>query len=119
MMSEPTDCSVHPGTPASRTCASCGRSACERCLAWEVDGSAVCDACGVAAELRSGSAGSTVLGLVGLVYLATLALSWLVFRARPYVGGLAAIAALVAGRALQAYLGPGAVARRETDAAAR
>lgn len=112
-MTSTNDCAVHAGTPASSSCASCGKPACERCLAWAVDGRPVCDACGPEASERNRNLGSALLVLVGVAYLAALAGLWLVFRSRPIVGGLAAISAIVVGRALQAYLGPRAVTRVE------
>lgn len=51
--------------------------------------------------------GTVVIALVATVYLATLAIGLVVFRAKPFVGGLAAVVAIVVGRALQVWLGPG------------
>ena len=45
-------------------------------------------------------------------YLATLALGVLAFRAKPFVGGIAAIVAIALGRALQMVLRPPDVKRR-------
>ncbi|MFO0739034.1 MAG: hypothetical protein U0270_24270 [Labilithrix sp.] len=42
--------------------------------------------------------------IVAIAYLATLAIGYVVLKGRPIVGGLAAVVALVAGRALQVYL---------------
>lgn len=42
--------------------------------------------------------------LVAVAYLAALALGYIVLKGRPIVGGLAAVVALVSGRALQVYL---------------
>lgn len=47
---------------------------------------------------------SAVPLLVAIVYLATLALGTLILKPRPVMGGIAAVVALVSGRALQVYL---------------
>jgi hypothetical protein len=53
---------------------------------------------------------------VGVAYLATLAVAYLVFRARPFVGGLAAVVAITLGRALQIVLHIPNVTRRPSGA---
>lgn len=47
---------------------------------------------------------SAVPLFVAIVYLLTLALGCIVLKARPVMGGIAAVVALVSGRALQVYL---------------
>ncbi len=42
--------------------------------------------------------------IVAVTYLAALAIGYVLLRGRPVVGGLAAVVALVSGRALQVYL---------------
>jgi hypothetical protein len=58
-------------------------------------------------ELSSG-----LLALVAVGYLATLALGTVLFKARPMVGGFAAIVAIGLGRGLQLLVKTPAVARR-------
>ena len=107
------ECSAHPGVPADARCPSCDRAVCDRCLTHEVDGRLVCEACGAREDDRARSLGSAILGFVGVGYLTTLALGTIVFRARPFVGGLAAVVAMVLWRALQGVLRPPTVIRRD------
>jgi hypothetical protein len=58
---------------------------------------------------RSRAWGSFLLAFVGMSYLATLAVSYAVFRGRPFVGGLAAVVAIACGRALQIFMRLGVV----------
>ena len=81
-------------------------------ITYEVDGRPACAPCGANATERSRTLGSTVLALVGVGYLATLALGYVVFRARPFVGGLAAVVAIALGRVLQGLVRFPRVARR-------
>ncbi len=106
------ECAAHPDAESIATCAICEKALCAKCAAYDVDGRTCCEACGRAEEDRGRSLGSAVLLVVGFGYLATLALSYLVFKARPFVGGIAAIAAIAVGRALQVVLRPPAVTRR-------
>lgn len=106
------DCAAHPGTAGEASCARCSRALCDACAAYDVDGAACCEACGRDAEERSHAIGSSLVALVGVGYLATLALGVLVFHAKPFVGGLAAIVAIALGRALQVFLKPATVVRR-------
>jgi hypothetical protein len=92
----------------------CKKAGCDRCLSCEVDGSAVCESCGVLADDRSRSLGTAMVAFVGVGYLATLAIGYLVFRARPFIGGLAAVVAITLGRTLQMYFQPKAVTRRRS-----
>jgi hypothetical protein len=57
-----------------------------------------------------------MLALVGVGYLATVAIGYLLFKARPYVGGIAAVVAIMLGRLLQMYLPVPVVRRREPHA---
>jgi hypothetical protein len=108
----PLECAAHPGTPATQTCAACTKACCDHCASFDVDGKPACEACGAAADERSRALGSALLTFVGVGYLATLAIGYLLFRARPFVGGLAAVVAIALGRALQMYLRPQVVSRR-------
>lgn len=89
------------------------KSSCEPCLAYDVDGSAACASCGPREDDRSRALGSALLTFVSVGYLAALAVGYLVFRARPFVGGLAAVVAIALGRALQMYVRPPIVTRRQ------
>jgi hypothetical protein len=88
------------------------KAACERCLVYDVDGSTACESCAALEDDKSRAIGSAMLAFVSAAYLATLAVGYLVFRARPFVGGLAAVIAIAVGRALQTYLRPPVVTRR-------
>ncbi|MDF2695036.1 MAG: hypothetical protein K0S65_3419 [Labilithrix sp.] len=88
------------------------KGACERCLAYDVDQTASCEACAAHAEDRSRSLGGAILAFVAVAYLATIAVGVLVFRARPFIGGLAAIVAIALGRTLQTYVKPPVVTGR-------
>ncbi len=113
------DCPSHPASPAATTCGVCQKAACTRCLVYEIDGSPACEACGTRADERSRVLGSALLVFVAVAHLATLAVAYLVFRARPFVGGFAAVVALVAGRALQSFLRLPSVARVDAPGEAR
>jgi hypothetical protein len=110
------ECAAHAGTSAADSCSSCKKGFCEACLAWEVDGKPACAECGSREDDRSRSLGATMLALVGVGYLATLAIGYLLFKARPYVGGIAAVVAIMLGRLLQMYLRVPVVTRREPRA---
>ncbi|MBS2018533.1 MAG: hypothetical protein JST00_37050 [Deltaproteobacteria bacterium] len=71
---------------------------------WTVDGQPACDACAREAEARSRDLGAGLIASVGAAYLATLAIGFLVFHARPLIGGLAAVVAIVLGRLLAGVL---------------
>jgi hypothetical protein len=106
------ECAVHPEAQSIATCAVCDKALCAKCAAYDVDGGTCCDACGRAEDDRGRALGSALLFFVGFGYLASLAVSYLVFKAQPFVGGIAAIAAIAVGRALQLWLRPPAVTRR-------
>lgn len=90
----------------------CGKAGCDRCLVFDVDGGGACAACAASQDDRSRALGSALLAFVGVGYLATLAIGYLLFRGRPFVGGLAAVVSIGLGRALQIYLKPPVVTRR-------
>ncbi len=81
---------------------------------YDVDGSVACEACGAVEDDRSRTVGLALLAFVGVGYLATLAIGIAVFRARPFVGGLAAVVAIALGRVLQIYFRPPVVTRRSS-----
>lgn len=72
----------------------------------------MCEACGSAELARIGARGSAAIALVAVGYLMALAVAYLVFRARPYVGGIAALFAIALGRLFQVWLTPEPVTRR-------
>ncbi len=106
------DCAAHPGAVTRDACSVCQREACAECLAYDIDGVPACESCAMSADERSRAWGSSILALVGAGYLATLAVSYVVFGGRPFVGGIAAIVAMVFGRALQALMRAGRIGRR-------
>ena len=106
------DCAAHPGVPSHAPCPACERGACRACLAWEIDGSLACEACAARVAAGSSDLGIALVGLVSVGYLATLALGYVVFHTRPFVGGLAAIIAIALGRGLQLWLRLPTVNRR-------
>jgi hypothetical protein len=106
------ECAEHPEALAVATCAGCERALCARCAAYDVDSDVCCERCGRDAEDRSRAIGLALLGFVGVGYLASLAVAVLVFHTRPFIGGIAAIAAIGSGRVLQMVLRPPVVSRR-------
>lgn len=100
----PVECSAHPDVTVMDRCSLCDEPCCERCLTYDVNGHAACAACGRAEGDRSRTLGSALFALVALGYLVALGIGYLLFRARPFVGGLAAVVALALGRALQLSL---------------
>jgi len=105
-------CTAHPDTIAAASCSVCKKLGCARCLAYDVDGGVACESCGALEDERSRAIGSAVLAFVAVGYLAALAIGYLVFRGRPFIGGLAAVVAIALGRALQLYIRPRTVTRR-------
>ena len=85
---------------------------CDACASFEMAGGWCCEACGHRQEDQARELGSGLLALVGVGYLATLAVGIVLFKARPFVGGLAAIVAIALGRALQMLVRTPAVSRR-------
>ncbi len=104
-------CAVHADVETERTCADCGKAICDACAVFEIDGRAACEACGKREDDKSREIGTALLGFIGVGYLATLAVCVLLFKPRPFVGGLAAVVAIAVGRALQIWLRPRAVRR--------
>lgn len=115
-------CATHPETEAGGACAVCFESLCNACSTYELDGKPCCERCGRAKEDDRNALSSGLLALIGVGYLATLAIGILVFKPRPFVGGLAAIVALGLGRTLQMHAKGPSLSRRladDTHAAAR
>ncbi len=77
-----------------------------------LDGGWCCESCGRKHEGDARELGSGLLAFVGVGYLATLAIGIVLFKARPFVGGLAAIVAIGLGRAMQLLVHAPAVSRR-------
>jgi len=105
-------CTAHPETPAAASCSVCKKAGCDPCLPYDVDGAVACEACAALVDDRGRALGSAMLAFVAVGYLATLAIGYLVFRARPFVGGLAAVVAIALGRLLQVYVRAPTVTRR-------
>jgi hypothetical protein len=105
-------CAVHPEAEAKEACSACKRELCESCLVYEVDGRAACEPCGREEAERGSALGSSVLAFVGVGYLATLALGFLLFKGRAFIGGLAAVVAIAIGRGLQVFVKTPVVTRR-------
>jgi hypothetical protein len=106
------ECAAHPDRNAVGPCASCEKQLCDACATFELDAGWCCEACGRQQEDEARELGSGLLALVGVGYLATLAIGIVLFKARPFVGGLAAIVAIALGRALQLLVRAPAVSRR-------
>ena len=105
-------CAVHPETEARGPCAVCFKNLCDACATYDVDGAPCCERCGRTRQEENEALSSGLLGLVGVGYLATLAIGIVVFKARPFVGGLAAIVAIALGRAMQILVKGHNVTRR-------
>jgi hypothetical protein len=108
-------CAVHPDVETAESCAVCHKNLCAACAAYDIDGAAACERCGQLREEDSHALSSGLLAFVGVGYLATLAIGIVVFKARPFVGGLAAIVAIAFGRALQLVVKAPVVTRRATS----
>lgn len=106
------ECSAHPGRNALGPCGACDKGLCDTCATFELDGNWCCEACGRKEEDDARELGAGLLALVSVGYLATLAIGVVLFKARPFVGGLAAIVAIALGRALQMLIRAPSVARR-------
>jgi hypothetical protein len=81
----------------------------------DVAGLAVCESCGREEEARGRALGSALLTFVGVGYLLALSVGYVVFHARPFVGGLAAVLAIGLGRTLQLFAEPAVVTRRPRE----
>ena len=111
-------CTAHPETEARGPCAVCKKNLCDACATFERDERPYCERCGHDAEEQRNELSSGLLALVAVGYLAALVLGTVLFRARPFVGGLAAVVAIGLGRALQILVKTPAVARRAPSARA-
>lgn len=105
-------CAAHPDRAAVGACAACFKELCDSCATFDIDGGFGCEPCGRRREADAAELSSGLLAFVGVGYLATLAIGVVLFKARPFVGGLAAIVAIGLGRALQLLVGAPAVSRR-------
>lgn len=105
-------CAAHPEIEARGPCAVCFRNLCDACATYELDGASCCERCGRDKEDDGNALSSGLLALIGVGYLATLALGIVVFKARPFVGGLAAIVAIALGRLMQLLVKMPLVTRR-------
>lgn len=109
-------CRAHPGDDATEACTTCSAAGCPRCLVFAQAGEPLCERCGSAELARIAARGSAAIVIIALGYLVALAVSYHLFKARPYVGGIAALAAIALGRVLQVWLTPQAVTRRSPPA---
>ena len=103
---------MNPDTEAREPCAVCSKNLCEACGTYELEGTSCCETCGRAREEDRNALSSGLLAMVGVGYLATLALGVVFFKARPLVGGLAAVVAIALGRAMQLLTNKPTVTRR-------
>jgi hypothetical protein len=106
------ECADHPGKETTLACSSCKRAMCDACATFTIDDASSCEACGRDAEDRARSLGSGLLALVGVGYLVTLAVGVVAFKPRPFIGGVAAVVAIVLGRFLQRFVRSPRVSRR-------
>lgn len=109
-------CARHGEVEAKSPCAVCFKNLCDACATYELDGAACCERCGQDKESERDALSSGLLALVAVGYLATLAVGVVVFKARPFVGALAAIVAIGLGRVIQLAMKPPAVVRRFASA---
>ncbi len=105
-------CAGHPETEALGSCGVCFKNLCEACAPFECDGSLCCERCGRLQDAERNDLSSGLLALVAVGYLATLAIGSVLLKAKPVVGGLAAVVAIALGRALQILVQTPAVSRR-------
>jgi hypothetical protein len=87
---------------------------CEACATYDIDGHAACAECGCREAETSRSIATALFACVGVGYLTTLAIAVSLSPPRPWHGGIAAVVALLLGRALQFWLKPRTVTRRPT-----
>ena len=106
------ECAVHPEVQAKGPCSVCAKNLCDACSTYDLDGKPCCETCGRREEEDSHALSSGLLALVAVGYLATLAVGIIVFKARPFVGGLAAVVAIALGRAIQFLVKAPNVTRR-------
>jgi hypothetical protein len=105
-------CAAHPDRGSIGSCATCSKELCDACAAYSIDGDFGCERCGRRREADAAELSSGLLALVGVGYLATLAIGIVLFKPQPFVGGFAAIVAIGLGRALQLLVQSPAVTRR-------
>ena len=105
------NCALHTEVEGA-PCSVCKGAVCDACATFAVDGKPTCEKCGHDEEARGRSLGSAILAFTGFGYLAVLALGVLVFKAKPFIGGVAAIGAIAFGRLLQIVVKPPVVVRR-------
>ena len=105
-------CATHTDREARGACAVCFKNLCDACATYELEGAPCCERCGRSKEDDRNALSSGLLALIGVGYLATLAVGIVVFKPRPFVGGLAAIVAIALGRALQMLVKGPDVSRR-------
>jgi hypothetical protein len=98
-------CAVHPEIEACGPCAVCFKNLCDACATFDLESkgsrSPCCERCGRSQENDSDALSSGLLALIAVGYLAALAIGVSVFKAQPFVGGLAAVVAIGLGRAMQ------------------
>ena len=106
-------CEVHADVETDRRCAECKKAVCDACAVYEIDGDDGCDSCGRVEDAKSRTVGTTLLALVGLSYLVAVAVGVVLFKPRPFVGGMAAVFSIAMRYTLQTWLRPRAVIRRQ------
>ena len=112
------DCAAHPGIEAKGPCAVCFKNLCDACATYDLDGAIGCERCGRAKEDEGNALSSGLLASIGVGYLAALAIGVVIWKARPFVGGLAAIVAIALGRIMQLVVKTPLVTRRVPSATA-
>jgi len=105
-------CAAHPEIEARGACAVCSKNVCDACASYELDGAIACERCGVEKEDQNSALSAGLLALIGVGYLFMLAVGVVLFKARPFIGGLAAIFAIGLGRAMQLLVKTPNVTRR-------
>ena len=79
---------------------------------WEATSPPACEKCGRDAEERAQSLAAAILAFTSVGYLAVLVVGVWIWKARPWVGGAAAIGAIALGRLLQVVVKPPVVEKR-------
>ncbi len=110
-------CAAHPEIEAHAPCVVCFKNLCDACASYELDGASCCERCARSKEDDGNALSSGLLALIGVGYLGALALGVVIFKARPFVGGLAAIFAIALGRLVQLLVKTPLVTRRSRAAA--
>jgi hypothetical protein len=109
-------CAAHPEIEARGPCAICFKNLCDACATYDLDGATCCERCGRDKEDESHALSSGLLALIGVGYLATLAVGVVIWKPRAFVGGLAAIVAIALGRLMQLFVKTPVVTRRVSGA---